>query len=133
MLRPKADILVEVREAAEQGRREVQLLGQIILAAPDRRVSSGLLEGGRAASSESVLPARTPACPSAFSMRCAPKIAATFTSRCSLAQPILEAMQRRLRGATSSLSGASRHLPDVALSTDTCLSGETTPLDTRCR
>lgn len=29
-MRPKADILAEVREAASQGRREVQLLGQIV-------------------------------------------------------------------------------------------------------
>src|SRR5262249_38821362 len=29
-MRPKADILNEVREAAESGRREVQLLGQIV-------------------------------------------------------------------------------------------------------
>jgi tRNA-2-methylthio-N6-dimethylallyladenosine synthase len=29
-MRPKADILAEVREAAESGRREVQLLGQIV-------------------------------------------------------------------------------------------------------
>ena len=36
-MRPKADILAEVREAAEQGRREVQLLGQIVnhYCAPD--------------------------------------------------------------------------------------------------
>src|SRR5213596_595224 len=36
-MRPKADILAEVREAASQGRREVQLLGQIVnhYAAPD--------------------------------------------------------------------------------------------------
>ena len=36
-MRPKADILAEVREAADQGRREVQLLGQIVnhYAAPD--------------------------------------------------------------------------------------------------
>jgi tRNA-2-methylthio-N6-dimethylallyladenosine synthase len=36
-MRPKADILAEVREAADQGRKEVQLLGQIVnhYAAPD--------------------------------------------------------------------------------------------------
>ncbi len=36
-MRPKADILAEVKEAAAQGRREVQLLGQIVnhYAAPD--------------------------------------------------------------------------------------------------
>src|SRR6476646_1398584 len=36
-MRPKADILAEVREAAESGRREIQLLGQIVnhYAAPD--------------------------------------------------------------------------------------------------
>jgi tRNA-2-methylthio-N6-dimethylallyladenosine synthase len=36
-MRPKADILAEVHEAAESGRREVQLLGQIVnhYAAPD--------------------------------------------------------------------------------------------------
>jgi len=36
-MRPKADILAEVREAADSGRREVQLLGQIVnhYAAPD--------------------------------------------------------------------------------------------------
>src|SRR3989440_6853694 len=47
-MRPKADILAEVREAAESGRREVQLLGQIVnhYAAPDDPSCdfSGLLE-----------------------------------------------------------------------------------------
>ena len=47
-MRPKADILAEVREAAAEGRREVQLLGQIVnhYAAPDDRACdfSGLLE-----------------------------------------------------------------------------------------
>jgi tRNA-2-methylthio-N6-dimethylallyladenosine synthase len=47
-MRPKADILAEVREAAESGRKEVQLLGQIVnhYAAPDDPSCdfSGLLE-----------------------------------------------------------------------------------------
>jgi tRNA-2-methylthio-N6-dimethylallyladenosine synthase len=47
-LRPKADILAEVREAADTGHREVQLLGQIVnhYAAPDDPSCdfSGLLE-----------------------------------------------------------------------------------------
>jgi tRNA-2-methylthio-N6-dimethylallyladenosine synthase len=47
-MRPKADILAEVREAAEAGHREVQLLGQIVnhYAAPDDPSCdfSGLLE-----------------------------------------------------------------------------------------
>ncbi len=47
-MRPKADILAEVREAADSGRREVQLLGQIVnhYAAPDDPACdfSGLLE-----------------------------------------------------------------------------------------
>src|SRR3954463_10730741 len=47
-MRPKADILAEVREAAETGRKEVQLLGQIVnhYAAPDDPSCdfSGLLE-----------------------------------------------------------------------------------------
>ena len=47
-MRPKADILAEVREAADSGRREVQLLGQIVnhYAAPDDSSCdfSGLLE-----------------------------------------------------------------------------------------
>ncbi|MGH9143032.1 MAG: MiaB/RimO family radical SAM methylthiotransferase, partial [Vicinamibacterales bacterium] len=47
-MRPKADILAEVREAAASGRREVQLLGQIVnhYAAPDEAACdfSGLLE-----------------------------------------------------------------------------------------
>jgi tRNA-2-methylthio-N6-dimethylallyladenosine synthase len=47
-MRPKADILAEVREAAETGHREVQLLGQIVnhYAAPDDPACdfSGLLE-----------------------------------------------------------------------------------------
>src|SRR5207247_1051072 len=47
-MRPKADILAEVREAADSGRREVQLLGQIVnhYAAPDDASCdfSGLLE-----------------------------------------------------------------------------------------
>jgi tRNA-2-methylthio-N6-dimethylallyladenosine synthase len=47
-MRPKADILAEVREAADHGRREVQLLGQIVnhYAAPDDAACdfSGLLE-----------------------------------------------------------------------------------------
>ena len=47
-MRPKADILAEVREAADSGRREVQLLGQIVnhYAAPDDPACdfTGLLE-----------------------------------------------------------------------------------------
>jgi tRNA-2-methylthio-N6-dimethylallyladenosine synthase len=47
-MRPKADILAEVREAAASGRREVQLLGQIVnhYAAPDDPACdfAGLLE-----------------------------------------------------------------------------------------
>jgi len=47
-MRPKADILAEVREAASRGHREVQLLGQIVnhYAAPDDPACdfSGLLE-----------------------------------------------------------------------------------------
>jgi len=47
-MRPKADILAEVREAAAAGRREVQLLGQIVnhYAAPDDPACdfAGLLE-----------------------------------------------------------------------------------------
>ena len=47
-MRPKADILAEVREAAATGRREVQLLGQIVnhYAAPDDPACdfTGLLE-----------------------------------------------------------------------------------------
>ena len=47
-MRPKADILAEVREAAAGGRREVQLLGQIVnhYAAPDDSACdfAGLLE-----------------------------------------------------------------------------------------
>jgi tRNA-2-methylthio-N6-dimethylallyladenosine synthase len=47
-MRPKGDILAEVREAADSGRREVQLLGQIVnhYSAPDEPSCdfSGLLE-----------------------------------------------------------------------------------------
>jgi tRNA-2-methylthio-N6-dimethylallyladenosine synthase len=47
-MRPKGDILAEVREAAETGHREIQLLGQIVnhYAAPDDAACdfSGLLE-----------------------------------------------------------------------------------------
>jgi tRNA-2-methylthio-N6-dimethylallyladenosine synthase len=47
-MRPKSDILAEVREAADSGRREVQLLGQIVnhYSAPDDPACdfSGLLE-----------------------------------------------------------------------------------------
>jgi tRNA-2-methylthio-N6-dimethylallyladenosine synthase len=47
-MRPKADILAEVRDAAASGRREVQLLGQIVnhYAAPDEAACdfTGLLE-----------------------------------------------------------------------------------------
>ena len=47
-MRPKADILAEVREAADSGRREVQLLGQIVnhYEAPDDPACdfTGLLE-----------------------------------------------------------------------------------------
>ncbi len=47
-MRPKADILAEVREAADSGRREVQLLGQIVnhYSAPDQADCdfTGLLE-----------------------------------------------------------------------------------------
>src|SRR3989442_12029121 len=64
-MRPKADILAEVREAADSGRREVQLLGQIVnhYAAPDDRHAisprSSKPFTTSAASSASASPART--------------------------------------------------------------------------
>jgi tRNA-2-methylthio-N6-dimethylallyladenosine synthase len=105
-LRPKADILAEVREAAGSGRREVQLLGQIVnhYQAPDDPVCdfTGLLEaihgidGIERICRHLHLPVQ------------------------SGSTRVLEAMRRRYtRASYLDLVGRIREtLPDVALSTD---------------
>ena len=122
-MRPKADILAEVREAAATGRREVQLLGQIVnhYEAPD---DAGLRFHGAArsdsrrarASSGSGSPARTRGTSRrAFSRRCAsfPKICRHLHLPVqSGSTRVLEAMRRRYTREQLSRSG--RRDPRVA-------------------
>ena len=129
-MRPKADILAEVREAAATGHREVQLLGQIVnhYAAPDDQSCdfSGLLEAIHAVEGIERIRFASPH-PRHVSARFL-EIMTRLPKICrhlhlpvqSGSSRVLEAMRRRYtRGSYLDLIGQIREaLPDVALSTD---------------
>jgi tRNA-2-methylthio-N6-dimethylallyladenosine synthase len=129
-MRPKADILAEVREAAAEGRREVQLLGQIVnhYAAPDDRACdfSGLLEAVHAVDGIERIRFASPH-PRHVSARFLEAMARLPKVCRHLHLPVqsgstrvLDAMRRRYtRDSYLELIGQIREsLPDVALSTD---------------
>ena len=129
-MRPKADILAEVREAASTGRREVQLLGQIVnhYAAPDdpRCDFTGLLEAIHDIEGIERIRFASPH-PRHFSARFLeamvrlPKICRHLHLPVqSGSTRVLEAMRRRYtRDSYLALIARIREtLPDVALSTD---------------
>jgi len=129
-MRPKADILAEVREAAATGHREVQLLGQIVnhYAAPDDPSCdfSGLLEAIHDVDGIERIRFASPH-PRHVSgrflntMARLPKICRHLHLPVqSGSSRVLEAMRRRYtRDSYLDLIAQIRHsLPDVALSTD---------------
>jgi tRNA-2-methylthio-N6-dimethylallyladenosine synthase len=129
-MRPKADILAEVREAAATGHREVQLLGQIVnhYQAPDDAICdfTGLLEAVHEVQGIERIRFASPH-PRHFSdrflqaMRDLPKIARHLHLPVqSGSTRVLDAMRRRYsRESYLDLVSAIRAtLPDVALSTD---------------
>jgi tRNA-2-methylthio-N6-dimethylallyladenosine synthase len=129
-MRPKADILAEVREAAAGGRREVQLLGQIVnhYAAPDDPSCdfTDLIEAVHAVEGIERIRFASPH-PRHFSARFLdamtrlPKICRHLHLPVqSGSTRVLEAMRRRYtRDSYLDLVGRIREtLPDVALSTD---------------
>jgi tRNA-2-methylthio-N6-dimethylallyladenosine synthase len=129
-MRPKADILAEVREAAATGRREVQLLGQIVnhYAAPDDPGCdfTGLLEAVHEVDGIDRIRFASPH-PRHFSarflgaMQRLPKICRHLHLPVqSGSTRVLAAMRRRYsRESYLELVGQIREtLPDVALSTD---------------
>jgi tRNA-2-methylthio-N6-dimethylallyladenosine synthase len=129
-MRPKADILAEVREAAESGHREVQLLGQIVnhYSAPDDNACDfvGLLEAVHEVPGIDRIRFASPH-PRHFSrrfleaMRYLPKVCRHLHLPVqSGSTRVLEAMRRRYtRDEYLELTTAIRDLlPDVALSTD---------------
>jgi tRNA-2-methylthio-N6-dimethylallyladenosine synthase len=129
-MRPKADILAEVREAAAEGRREVQLLGQIVnhYAAPDDRACdfSGLLEAVHAVDGIERIRFASPH-PRHVSARFLETMARLPKICRHLHLPVqsgstrvLDAMRRRYtRDSYLDLIGQIREsLPEVALSTD---------------
>jgi len=129
-MRPKADILAEVREAAASGRREVQLLGQIVnhYRAPDEPGCdfTGLLEAVHAVPGLDRIRFASPH-PRHFPERFLEAMAALPKICRHLHLPVqsgstrvLEAMRRRYtRESYLDLIGRIRAIvPDVALSTD---------------
>jgi tRNA-2-methylthio-N6-dimethylallyladenosine synthase len=129
-MRPKADILAEVREAAAEGRGEVQLLGQIVnhYAAPDDPACdfSGLLEAVHAVNGIERIRFASPH-PRHVSARFLETMARLPKVCRHLHLPVqsgstrvLDAMRRRYtRDSYLDLIGQIREsLPDVALSTD---------------
>ena len=129
-MRPKADILAEVREAAETGRREVQLLGQIVnhYEAPDdpRCDFTGLLEAVHEVPGIERIRFASPH-PRHFSsrfltaMRQLPKICRHLHLPVqSGSTRVLENMRRRYTraGYLDLVERIRESLPDVALSTD---------------
>jgi tRNA-2-methylthio-N6-dimethylallyladenosine synthase len=129
-MRPKADILAEVREAADTGHREVQLLGQIVnhYAAPDDPSCdfSGLLEAVHEIPGIERIRFASPH-PRHVSARFLETMARLPKVCRHLHLPVqsgstrvLEAMRRRYtRESYLELVGRIREsLPDVALSTD---------------
>jgi tRNA-2-methylthio-N6-dimethylallyladenosine synthase len=129
-MRPKSDILAEVREAAASGHREVQLLGQIVnhYAAPDDAACdfSGLLEAVHAVDGIERIRFASPH-PRHVSARFLATMAALPKICRHLHLPVqsgstrvLESMRRRYtRESYLELIAQIREsLPDVALSTD---------------
>jgi tRNA-2-methylthio-N6-dimethylallyladenosine synthase len=129
-MRPKADILAEVRDAARSGRREVQLLGQIVnhYDAPDEPGCdfTGLLEAIHAVEGIERIRFASPH-PRHFSdrfltaMRGLPKVCRHLHLPVqSGSSRVLEAMRRRYtRESYLELVASIRaQLPEVALSTD---------------
>ncbi len=129
-MRPKADILLEVREAAQEGRREVQLLGQIVnhYMAPDDPTCdfTGLLEAIHEVPGVERIRFASPH-PRHFSPRFLDAMAHLPKICRHLHLPVqsgstrvLEAMRRRYsRESYLDLTERIRaSLPDVALSTD---------------
>jgi len=129
-MRPKRDILAEVREAADSGRREVQLLGQIVnhYSAPDDPSCdfSGLLEAVHEVPGIERIRFASPH-PRHVTPRFLQTMAALPKVCRHLHLPVqsgstrvLEAMRRRYsRESYLALIGSIREsLPDVALSTD---------------
>jgi tRNA-2-methylthio-N6-dimethylallyladenosine synthase len=138
-MRPKADILAEVREAAATGHREVQLLGQIVnhYAAPDDPSCdfSGLLEAIHEVDGLERIRFASP-----HPRHVSPRFLATMARLPKICRHlhlpvqsgstrVLEAMRRRYtRDSYLDLIAQIREsLPDVALSTDMIVgfSGET--------
>jgi tRNA-2-methylthio-N6-dimethylallyladenosine synthase len=129
-MRPKADILAEVREAAATGHREVQLLGQIVnhYQAPDDAMCdfTGLLEAVHEVQGIERIRFASPH-PRHFSdrflqaMRDLPKIARHLHLPVqSGSTRVLDAMRRRYSRESylDLVSTIRATLPDVALSTD---------------
>ena len=129
-MRPKADILAEVREAAASGRREVQLLGQIVnhYEAPDDPSCdfTGLLEAVHEVSGVERIRFASPH-PRHVSrrfldaMEYLPKIARHLHLPVqSGSTRVLEAMRRRYSRESylDLVAGIRQSLPEVALSTD---------------
>jgi tRNA-2-methylthio-N6-dimethylallyladenosine synthase len=129
-MRPKADILAEVREAAATGHREVQLLGQIVnhYAAPDDPSCdfSGLLEAVHAVDGVERIRFASP-----HPRHVSPRFLETMVRLPKICRHlhlpvqsgstrVLEAMRRRYtRDSYVDLIAQIREsLPDVALSTD---------------
>jgi tRNA-2-methylthio-N6-dimethylallyladenosine synthase len=129
-MRPKADILAEVREAAESGHREVQLLGQIVnhYQAPDDPACdfTGLLEAVHAVTGIDRIRFASPhprhvSARFLDAMRRMPKVCRHLHLPVqSGSTRVLEAMRRRYtRERYLDLVAQIRaELPDVALSTD---------------
>ncbi len=129
-MRPKADILADVREAADSGHREVQLLGQIVnhYAAPDEAACdfSGLLEAIHEIDGVERIRFASPH-PRHVSRRFLATMARLPKICRHLHLPvqsgstrILEAMRRRYTrdGYLELIAQIRELLPDVALSTD---------------
>jgi len=129
-MRPKADILAEVRDAVAGGRREVQLLGQIVnhYAAPDDSACdfSGLLEAIHGVDGLERIRFASP-----HPRHVSPRFIETMTRLPKICRHlhlpvqsgstrVLEAMRRRYtRDSYLALIAQIREsLPDVALSTD---------------
>jgi tRNA-2-methylthio-N6-dimethylallyladenosine synthase len=129
-MRPKADILAEVREAADTGRREVQLLGQIVnhYEAPDDGACdfTGLLEAIHEVSGIERIRFASPhprhvSARFLEALRQLPKVCRHLHLPVqSGSTRILEAMRRRYTRASylDLVARIRESLPDVALSTD---------------
>ncbi|MSO45389.1 MAG: tRNA (N6-isopentenyl adenosine(37)-C2)-methylthiotransferase MiaB [Acidobacteria bacterium] len=129
-MRPRADILAEVREAAESGRKEVQLLGQIVnhYQAPDDPACdfTGLLEAIHAVEGVDRIRFASPhprhfSTPFLEAMARLPKVCRHLHLPVqSGSSRVLSAMRRRYTRDSylELVDQIRRMLPDVALSTD---------------